>query len=439
MLKSLLVSGLLASNLLAAPTTLEAAGSPVAYGLAAEAGCSGCIVSGLERRVLSGDVSEHSFLLRVGPGEHDLVRLHRVVREQAPFVPVPTSRAVFMAHGDIWAFDAAFLSGPGGGLPVFLAARGIDVWGIDFRWTQVPADTADLSFLAQWGIETDARDLRLAMAVARLARALTGGGAGGLPLLGWSRGGQIGYAALDAEAQVPPRRRQIEAFIPVDIYLKSDVPELQQAACARYADTSSRIANGELADTGGQVLAALGVLATSAPQDPSPILPGFTNLQAGLLVGEATFALFPLGLEFVPFYHFTGGTFDADGLPSGLSYSDLGRFLDFLATGAPWQPLRELADGDAVICDDPAVADVPWDDHLSEVTVPVLYLGAGGGFGEYGIYTTTLLGSQDVSHLVVTLTPPEARLFDLGHADIFQAEAAPTLFWQPILEWLLAH
>ncbi len=51
---------------------------------AAAAGGSTCAVSGFERRPLAGDVVEYRATLRVGPGEHDRIGLHRVVRERAP-------------------------------------------------------------------------------------------------------------------------------------------------------------------------------------------------------------------------------------------------------------------------------------------------------------------------------------------------------------------
>lgn len=66
-------------------------------------------------------------------------------------------------------------------------------------------------------------------------------------------------------------------------------------------------------------------------------------------------------------------------------------------------------------------------------------MGAGDGFGNFGAYATTLLGSSDVTVHVVSLVPPAQRLFDIGHSDIFNAADAPVLFWQPIYDWLLAH
>ncbi|HRC85819.1 MAG TPA: hypothetical protein PK413_09445, partial [Thermoanaerobaculia bacterium] len=239
--------------------------------------------------------------------------------------------------------------------------------------------------------------------------------------------------------RLPAALRQFRGFVPVDVYLKTDVPELQAAACTRFAINQARFASGEVAESLGQLAGTLGTLALAAPNDPSPAVPGFTNLQASLLVAEATFTFFPPGAAPVPFYHFSGGTFDANGVPSGLSYSRPERFLSFLAGASPWQPLAELRDADAATCAGPPAPDVGWDDALGEIRVPVLYLGAGGGFGSSGLYTTTLLASADVSSRVVSLVPPEARLFDLGHADIFLGEDATGLFWQPLLSWVLAH
>jgi hypothetical protein len=392
------------------------------------------LVSSLERHALTADVAEYFFKLRVGSGPYDQIGIHRVVKEIAPNVPAHASRAVFLAPGDIWNFHAAFLTGAEP-IPVFLAENGIDVWGIDYRWTFVPASVTDLSFMKTWGLEQDARDLGIAIGAARVTRALTGSGFGKVFLLGWSRGGQIGYAYLNGETQVPPGLRQVKGFIPVDIYLKTDVPELQARACTRQQATEAAIAQGHYAATSGGLIAAIGNAAVSNPTGPSAVVPGFNNRQAGLFVGELTFALLG-GLEPVPFYHFTGGTLDANGVPTGLLYSNEQDLFHFEIAAAPYQPNQELADADASTC---GQTNVAFDDHLAEITVPILYIGAGGGFGEYGLYTTTLLGSTDVTSHIVHKTPADQRLFDFGHADLFLANDAQTLVWRPILDWIKAH
>jgi hypothetical protein len=387
-----------------------------------------------DRRVLSGDVAEYTFTVRVGDGPFDEIGLHRVVKESAPNHPVKARTAVFLAPGDIWNFRAAFLTG-NHPLPLFLAEQGIDVWGIDYRWTRVPGDTADTSFMQSWGLEQDASDLGFALAVARHARAMTGSGHDKLFLLGWSRGGQIGYALLNEETQRPPGLRNVAGFIPVDIYLKTDVPQLKASACQRQQNTETAIAGGQIANPTGALISTLGTLATIDPNGASILGGGLTNREAGLLVGEATFAL-QGGLEPAPFYHFTGGVFGPQGQPAGLLYSNESDLFSFETGASTYQPNRELADADAATCD---ATDVPFDDHLGDITIPVLYIGAGGGFGEYGIYTTTLLGSSDVTSLIVNKVPATQRLIDYGHADLFLANDAEELVWTPMLEWIEAQ
>lgn len=392
-----------------------------------------------ERRVLSGNVVEYSFRVPVGPGAHDVIGVHRVVKETAPWVPAHSSKGILLAHGDVWNFRSAFLTDPAHSIPVFLAQNGVDVWGIDFRWTLVPASTTDFSFMKNWGIQTDAKDLGVALGVARGIRFATGSGFGKMLLLGWSRGGQIGYAYLNGESQLPEPLRQVRGFIPVDIYLKTDVEELRQAACTRYLGSLPAWQGGTFQNNVGSLVATIWSLATADPNGASPILPGFTNYQAALAVGSMTFIFFPPGLGPVPLYHFTGGTFDANSLPSGLLYTPESRLLALEQGSSPFQPARELLDGDASICDDPAIVDVPFDDHLDDIKVPVFYVGADGGFGSYGLHTTALLGSTDVTSHVVDLQPAAAQLAEIGHADIFLADDAETLFWQPILSWIQGH
>jgi hypothetical protein len=391
------------------------------------------------RRVLAGNIAEYSFRLQVGRGQYDAIGIHRVVKERSPWRPVRTSRALMMAHGDIWNFRAAFLADPERSLPVFLARNGIDVWGIDFGWTLVPATTTDLSFLKNWGIERDARDLGVALALARGVRFATNDGSGKMLLLGWSRGAQIGYAYLDRESQLPVRLQQVRGFIPVDIYLKTDVEELRQAACARYLGSLPSWQAGTYENRNGTLVLTIWQLAVTDPNGASPILPGFTNRQASLAVGSMTFLFFPPNLGPSPLYHFTGGTFDALGLPTGLLYTPESSLLALEKGSAPFQPARELLDADAAGCDDDSIADVSFDDDLDDITVPVLYVGGNGGIGSLGIYTTTLLGSSDVSSLIVDLQPPAAQLAEFGHADIFLATNAQNLVWQPILSWIQGH
>ena len=400
-----------------------------------------CAAGSLERRVLTGDVVEYTFDLILGSGPYDAVGMHRVVRETAPFQPARTGDSLLMVHGDIWGFRAAFLVEPARNLPVFLAQNGVDVWGIDQRWVRVPAGETDFDFMAGWGFQHDIQDLYAALSVARGVRLFTGNGFDRMILLGWSRGGQVGYVYLNAETQVPPGLRNVDGFIPVDIYLKTDIPDRVEAACRRSDIQETAYAAGTFQNATGVLVQTIAFLATVDPAGASPIFPGLTNYQAALLTGEATFILQSPD-EPVPFYHLAGGTFAAEPAPSGLPvptgllYSPETAWLAALTGASAFQPTRQLADAELVMCEE---VDVPFDDHLAEIANPILYVGAGGGFGDSGVYTTTLLGSTDVTTHIVDLTPPAARLLDFGHSDLFLGTDAETLVWQPILTWLQAH
>jgi pimeloyl-ACP methyl ester carboxylesterase len=405
-----------------------------------------CAVERAERRHIVADVFEYSFQLKVGEGPHDTVGLHRVVRERANGVPFRAGRAVFMVHGDLWGFDEAFMSSTLSGavarersIGVYLAQGGVDVWGIDLRWTRVPADTTNFQFMKDWNLGTHVSDVAAGIAVARAVRAATGAGDAPVALLGWSRGATIAYAYASAEAALPEQSRQVNALIPVDIAFKLDPAHEAQraAACVRYAGGLQQLQSGVYHSPMGLGVRTFGLLAATDPSGASPMpgMTGLTNKQAALLVGSATHLLFA-PYPPVPFYHLEAGTFDASGLPTGLQFTSESYLYDVYQSAAPFQSATEQVETDGVLCGE---ADLPYDDNLAQVNVPVYYVGAGGGFGEFGLDTLGRLGSTDVSSNVVNLYGPEGRPLDFGHSDIFLADNAKELVWKPLYDWVVSH
>lgn len=145
-----------------------------------------------------------------------------------------------------------------------------------------------------------------------------------------------------------------------------------------------------------------------------------TNYQAALLVG--TSALDPVS------WHFVGSYLDANGIPTDLRVTEARLWLDLIRAMPPYGPLGLGLDN-------------PWCGklHLSEITVPILYVGGAGGIGKYGYYTTTLTASKDVTKVLVQLLPDDQRMMDFGHGDLAFAKNAETLVWKPILDWIKAH
>jgi pimeloyl-ACP methyl ester carboxylesterase len=287
----------------------------------------------------------------------------------------------------------------------------------------VPADTTDFQFMKDWNIGTHVSDVAAGIAVARAVR-----GGGKVALLGWSRGATISYAYANAEAALPEQARQVDALIPVDIAFKVGPAHEEQrtAACVRYAGGTQL----------GLGVRTFGLLAATDPTGASPMpgMTGLNNRQAALLVGSATHLLFA-PYPPVPAYHLEAGTFDASGLPTGLQFTQEAYLYDVYQSASPFQSTTEQVETDGVMCGE----DLPYDDHLAEINVPVYYVGAGGGFGEFGLDALGRLGSTDVTSNVVTLYGPEGRPVEFGHSDLFLADNARELVWKPLYDWLVSH
>ncbi len=415
------------------------------------------LVSGFERERVVDDIYHYSAKLQVGPNPaHDVITVHRVVRERLPGHPAASPESVFMLHGDGWNFTGAFMASTqtqavptDHSIAIYLARRGVDVWGVDLRWTHVPLEEQDFSFMAGWNMGMHVRDVGTGLAVARKVRALTGSGNGRMDLLGWSRGGMLGYAYLNAETRLPLNVRHVKGFIPVDavLHFGPQAAQQRQWACARAALaeaglTAGQLEGGLLGPGAGVGVLSLGQAAISLPDEVAlPPMPPLPYRQLAVVLGAATFQFISnptLGVEpTVPFYHFTSGEFGGGSLlPSGLRYVKERQFFDLLASARPYQSFEEVVEGEQLLC---GQKDLPYDDHLAEVKVPVLYVGAAGGFGEYGVHSTTLLGSRDVSIHLVRRQSSEARVADYGHADLFLASDADKAVWAPILAWMKRH
>ena len=160
-------------------------------------------------------------------------------------------------------------------------------------------------------------------------------------------------------------------------------------------------------------------------------MPRLTNWQAALFVGASTELL--TGQS----WHLVGGYLDEYGIPSGLRFTD-----DQLWVGAmgaaytPYYPVRIDVDTDQIMC---GTFDTPFDDHFAQITVPILHVGAKGGFGPSMYASTTFTASRDVTTITVQRLSDADEAMDFGHVDTVLATEAETLVWRPILDWIMAH
>jgi hypothetical protein len=389
----------------------------------------------LSKTRIGTNIYDFDYQLTTGPGKYDHIVVHRVVQLQNG-KPIVSNNAVLLTHGDTWNFQQAFLAGNSKqSIAYYLANESVDVWGIDLAWTLVPSTETDFTFMKTWGMGHDITDMETALTFARKIRNETGSGNGRLNLLAWSRGGWLGYGLLNQESQEQCAQRQVKGYISVDNFFKTDSKTSQNVECSYEASENGQIQKGVYEENTGPTQ-LFGEYAVHDPNGPSVLLGSkYTNLQASLVLGAA---VYQFGPNSTPYFHFVGGYFPhgINDTPNGLAYSNIGQWNGFVIGSSYYEPYRLLAETDGITCGD---ANLPFDKHLKDIAVPIHYVGAGGGFGSYGLYTLSLLGSTDVSNHIVSLFPPEKAALDFGHVDLFYADNAPKLAWNDILAWLKGH
>jgi hypothetical protein len=258
-------------------------------------------------------------------------------------------------------------------------------------------------------------------------RLFTGNGLRKMTLLGYSQGSMMGYALLNRQTQLPRGLRSVGAYINVEGGLDYDHPEVAEHECAWlswYVDAYNGGLYGFDDDPDGYYY-DLGYLAQTDPDGESPYYEGLTNLQVFLYFNSAPNVPSSPG-------HWWAASFDDDGVPLALTYTTLLMATEFWIYWAPMHwPTRLIADQHAICC-----GDAIWEAHLDQIELPVFCLDAAGGFGPGMSTTLQRLVRADVTHHIVQLMSPEDAWLDFAHIDLFTAENAPQVAWQPTLAWL---
>ena len=366
----------------------------------------------------------------------DVVRIHRVVKERRFFRPVRTRGSVFMVHGSRQGFTDIFLNAgtenpsPETSVPMYLASKGIDVWGIDLAWNFVPKETTDFSFMEDWGLEKDIKHTLAAMSIARFFRGLTGQGFGRMNLLGYSYGAGIAYTAAGMETQQPRFFRDIKSIIPVDFGLKINNIKWRQLECNRAPTIRSEYEAGtyHIDNRGAELLGNLAMSEKSDDESPFITLPNttITNYQAPLVIG--------LRPRPVTNWHFLAGKFDPKTPAFQPYHTQPQRWFKLYSVLPPYMPKLPGVQLAEARCNQ---KEVSIDDHLSDISVPILYLGAIGAEGDEGYYTTSLTSSSDITTETIEAETPGKE--DYGHADLFVADNAPELVWDKLRDWIIKH
>lgn len=380
-------------------------------------------LSPVERTEIGGDIAHYTYEITVDLDPYGKIRLHRFIREPYPYQPIPNLKGILFLPGGwatIMGTYAASLSSEHAAwdhsLLVYLAKNNIDVWGLDFAWAFVPAETEDFHFMKNWTITRDVRHATAALSIARSIREYTSQGTSKLNLAGHSYGVAVGYSVLSEETKKTANQRIVGGFIPVDGVVTGPPDSWD---CTGADELQATWDSGTYANGRGLFLVSIAWLAESNPEGPSDMIPGFTNYQ--------TFLYFAANL----FGHYI----NKDGVVTGLRFTDPQLANDVYRGFAPYLPVKVLWELAASGCGE-IVAGF---EHINQITVPILYFGAIGGVGDNGFYTLTLTESEDITEFQVQLLPDKKAVLDFGHADLFGARDAETLVWKPILDWINAH
>jgi hypothetical protein len=386
------------------------------------------------RERVAGDIYHYELVLPLGAEPNAAIRVHRVVRETAPFVPARTHSAAMLLHGDFSTFVTNFVPGlgdpasPVSGLAPYLASAGIDVWGVDRRWT-LPPTGGDVSDFAGMGVAQELDDIGRALAFARVTRT-TQGEPGKLALIGFSHGAQLAYAYAAVESGKPPAQRHVDALVPIDYYgdFAPANEDVRTLTCEFSAQEYQLVADGVTAPDNGFII-DIGAGALATPDALSPL--GVSYRDAMLQFAGTTYVF----AAFAPLYHLAAPILEAN-QPIGLRESSETAIATWFAGATAYQAMLEAADLDALLCGEgPQPVDAP----LSRIRVPLFYLGAAGGIGVEGLHATTSVSSTDVTTLMVQRFGADRRAEEFGHADLLFAADAATLAWQPLATWLLHH
>lgn len=394
-------------------------------------------IESVERTVIGEDIVHYTFEVTVDRGPFGKILVHRFIREPEPHHPIPNVEGILLLPGSpatvMGTFGISLISSGttwDHSLAVYLAKNNIDVWGMDYAWSLVPEKRKNFEFMKDWTIVKDARYAAAALSLARSIRESTGQGTGKLTLLGHSWGVTVGFSVLSEETQKPDELQNVGAFIPMDYGLKlsENYSALREEFCAEADQYQAMWDSGVYADNLGVFLNYIGWLAETNPEAPSDIIPGFNNYQT---------LLYNADIPDAPWlWHLCGVYFDNNGYPIDFRFTEPQLVLDLFQAFAPYWPVKAEWEDVALKCGEVNVSGF---EYMDQIKVPILYVGAAGGFGEAGYYTLMLTQSADITQFTVQMLPPEDRGYDFGHGDLITANDAENLVWKPILDWINAH
>lgn len=367
---------------------------------------------------VSKDVAEYRIKVNVGSGEYDSITLTNYVQEKSPWHTEADENLVILPGQGL---TEKFYSD----MAIYYAQRGYSVYILDRRETNIQSDDQsyeeDFSFMKDWTVNKHLSDTYEGIYASRNHTSFLSGKSAEkikVTAIGHSHGALI-LTAYEASEYDDLSLGSVDRIVPVDIIIKynPEYSELIKGQEQEFNKISSDMENGIYYSTGMGTMKNIAGLAYTYPNETS-IWPGLTNIQFFRFMASQIYIISPH--PYTPDYHYWTGDTD------GLYYVDESRLLELTLNGGAVSFTPNSMDKYMA----GLMGNVEgYDVDSSKVDSPVLYVGLGGGFGDYGSWWYE--NEVGKTNKKVTCT----NWKDQGHASLLIDYNSPKL-WALIYKWM---
>lgn len=366
--------------------------------------------------LVSDNVAEYQIRVKVGPGKYDNITLTNYVQEISPWHTNKNKNLIILPGQ---ALTEKFYSD----MAIYYAKKGYSTYVLDRRETNIPSTESDFSFMKKWTVDEHLKDINKGIAASRNHTAfLSGKPAKTIKVnaIGHSHGALL-ITAYEASKYDDLPLGSADRIVPVDIVIKYDpkYSDLIRNQTQEFNDISKSIKNGTYQSSNMAVMMYIASLALTDSEGSSSVT-GLTNMQLFRLLASQTYTF--SSHPYTPDYHYWSGDL------SGLYYVDENRLLSTTLTGGavPYTPIYMDQYMAGLMGNVKGYKIDP-----SKVDSPVLYVGLGGGFGDYGSWWYKHEVGK-TNHDVTSI-----NWNSQGHASILIDNNSAEL-WSKINEWLTA-
>jgi hypothetical protein len=371
--------------------------------------------------LVSGNVAKYKIKVKVGSGEYDNIILTNYVQEESPWNTNISKNLVILPGQGL---TEKFYSD----MAIYYAQQGYSAYILDRRETNVPSTETDFSFMEDWTVDKYLKDTYEGIVASRVHTAFLVGQqpakAINLTAIGHSHGAIL-LTAYEASKYDDLDRGSVDKVVPVDIIIKYNPEKLDliQWQAQEFDVISKSINNGTYNDNSMGNMMGIASLAYTYPDNKSPFQSGLTNMQLFRLMASQTYRFSEH--PYTPDYHYWSGAPDL----SDLYYVDENKLLSVTLTGGAVPNTPKYMDQYMA----GLMGNVEgYEIDSSKIDSPLLYIGLGGGFGDYGSWWyVNKVGSTN--NRVTSMTWNHQ-----GHGSIALDNNSADL-WEIIDDWIKAN